>query len=90
MAKVEKLDEADMSHRCRQLLDINRLHGSKSPHAIPVQCDGMYNNPLYSGIGETPFQPAKQTVYSFAEDVTSKRQNIKMVTKNTICSKHGH
>ena len=74
MAKVEKLDEADMSHRCRQLLDINRLHGSKSPHTIPVQCFGMYNNPLYSGIGKTQFLPATQTVYSFAEDVTLKQQ----------------
>ena len=50
----------------------------------------MYNNPLYSRIGKTQFQPATQTVYSFAEVVTSKRQIIKMVTKNTICSKHGH
>ena len=55
MAKVEKLNEADMSRRCRQLVDTNRLRGSKSPHAIPVECDGIYNNPLYSGIGETPF-----------------------------------
>ena len=84
------LNEADMSRWCRQLADINRLLGSKSPHAIPVQCDYMYNNPLYSGIGKTQFQPATQTVYSFAEDVTSKRQIIKMVTKNTMCSKHGH
>ena len=54
---------------------LNRIRGSKSPHAIPLQCDGMYNNPLYSEI---------------AEDVTPKRQIIKMVTRNKICSKHGH
>ena len=70
MAKVDKLNEVDMSRRCRQLVDISRLHGSKSPHDIPVQCEGTYNNPLYSEIGETLFQPAKQTVYTFAEDVT--------------------
>ena len=81
MAKVEKLNEADMSRRCRQLVDIIRLRGSKSPHSIPVQCDGMYNNPLYSGIGETPFQPATQTVYSFSEVVISKRQIIKTCDK---------
>ena len=55
MVKVEKLNEADMSRRCCQLVDINRLRGSKSPHAIPAQCVGMYNNPLYSGIGKTQF-----------------------------------
>ena len=36
------------------------------------------------------FQSATQTVYSFAEDVTSKRLIIKMVTNNKICSKHDH
>ena len=40
MAKVDKLNEVDMSRRCRQLVDISRLHGSKSPHDIPVQCEG--------------------------------------------------
>ena len=73
MAKVEKLNKADMSRRCRQLVVTIRLRGSKYPHAIPVQCDGMYNNPLYSGIVETPFQPATQTAYFFAENITSKR-----------------
>ena len=67
-----------MSHWCCLLVDINRLN---SPHTIPVQCDCMYNNPLYSGIDKTQFQPATQTVYSFAEDVSLKRQIIKMVTK---------
>lgn len=87
---IQNLNEADMSDRCHRLVDVNTLRGYESPHAIPVQCDGMYNNPLYSGVGETPFQPATQTVYSFAENVTSKHQIIKIVTKNKICSKHGH
>ena len=59
-------DSADMRHSCHQLVDVSTLRGSDSPHAIPVQRDGMYNNPLYSGVGETPFQPVTQTVYSFA------------------------
>ena len=71
-------------------MDVNTLRGSDSLRAIPVQSDGMYNNPLYSGVGETPFQPATQTVYSFAENVTNKHQIIKVVTKNKICSKHSH
>ena len=70
MAEVVNLNKVDMNPRCHQLEDINRLCGSKSTHAIPVQCEGTYNNPLYSEIGETLFQPAKQTVYTFAEDVT--------------------
>ena len=39
MTKVEKLNEADMCRRCRQLVDINCLCGSISPYAVPVQCD---------------------------------------------------
>ena len=69
---------------------VNILRGSDSPHAIPVQSDGMNNNPLYSGKGETPFQPAIQTVYSFAKNVTNIHQIIKVITKNKICSKHCH
>ena len=50
----------------------------------------LYNNPLYSGVGETPFQPATQTVYSIAENVTNKHQIIKVVPKNKICPKQSH
>ena len=53
MAKAEKLNEADMSRRSHK-----SSTWKLSPHAIPVQCVGMYNNPLYSGIGKTQFQPA--------------------------------
>ena len=61
-------DSADMSHRCHQLVDVNTLRERDSPHAIPVQSHGMYNNPLYLGVGETPFRAAIQTVYSFTEN----------------------
>ena len=30
---IESVNEADMSHRCRQLVDVNTLRGSDSPHA---------------------------------------------------------
>lgn len=90
LAKIEDINDEDMRRRCRQLVEVNTLRGDDSPHTIAVQSDGMYNNPLYSGVGETPFQPATQTVYSFAENVTSKHQIIKVVTKNKICAKHGH
>ena len=69
MAEVVNLNKVDMSPRCHQLVDINRLCRSKSPHAIPVQCEVTYINPLYSGIGETLFQRATQSVYFFAEGV---------------------
>ena len=65
MAEVVNLNKDDTSRRCHQLVDTNRLRGSKSPHAIPVHCDGMHNYPQYRGIGETPFQPGTQCTQDF-------------------------
>ncbi|XP_056003425.1 uncharacterized protein LOC130049607 [Ostrea edulis] len=90
MQKVITLNKSDMKKRCKKLVDINKLRGAKSPKTIGIQCDGMYNNPLYSGVGETPFQPATQTVFSIAENVTSSHEIISLVTKNKICPKGQH
>ena len=61
MPLIEALNESDI--RCCQLGDVNTRRGCESPNAVAVQCEGMYNNPLNSGVGETPFQLATQTVY---------------------------
>ena len=63
---------------------INTLKGSDSKHAIPVQSDGMYNKPLYSEVGEKPFQPVTQTVYSFVENITNKHQINKVITNKHL------
>ena len=55
MPLIEALNESDMSRRCRQLVDVNTLRGCDYPNAVAVQFDGMYNNLLYSGVGEKPF-----------------------------------
>ena len=36
MAMIESVHEADMRHRCHQLVDVNTLRESDSPHAISV------------------------------------------------------
>ena len=79
-----------MSRRRQRLLQINKLRGLSNPENINVQSDGMYNNPLYSGVGKTPFQPATQTVYSVAENETKNHDIIALSTKNKLCSKHKH
>lgn len=80
----------DMKRRRQRLKQINIMRGLKSPENIHVQSDGMYNNPLYSGVGKTPFQPATQMVYSVAENETKNHDIISLVTKNKLCSKHKH
>ena len=78
-----------MKARRRSLKTINLLRGMPETE-ISVQCDGMFNNPLYSGIGKTPFQPATQCSYSVVENVTSKKQVIAIENINKLCSKHGY
>ena len=56
MSLIESVNEADNRHRCHQLVDVNTLRGSDSTHAIPVQSDGMYNNPRYSEGGQDTLQ----------------------------------
>ena len=86
---IEEVNKSDMKARRRSLKTINLLRGMPETE-ISVQCDGMFNNPLYSGIGKTPFQPATQCSYSVVENVTSKKQVIAIENINKLCSKHGY
>ncbi|VDI17826.1 Hypothetical predicted protein [Mytilus galloprovincialis] len=63
------------------------MRGHQESH-IDVEGDGCYSNPLYSGIGKTPFQPATQSCYVVVENMTDKKLVINLVTKNKLCS-HG-
>ena len=42
-----------MSRRRQRFIQINKLRGLSNPENISVQSDGLYNNPIYSGV-ETP------------------------------------
>ncbi|CAG2205598.1 unnamed protein product [Mytilus edulis] len=88
MKQIEQINKQDMKRRRNDIVEINKLRGKKNPHAISVQMDGMYNNPLYSGVGRTPFQPATQTIYTAAENETSKHNILALNIKNKLCSKH--
>ena len=68
---IENVNKSDMKARRKTLRTINLLRGQPETE-IAVQSDGMFNNPLYSGIGKTPFQPATQCSYSVVENVTNK------------------
>ena len=78
-----------MKARRKSLKTINLLRGQPETD-IAIQSDGMFSNPLYSGIGKTPFQPATQCSYSVVENVTRKKQVIAMENVSKLCSKHGY
>ncbi|VDI51774.1 Hypothetical predicted protein [Mytilus galloprovincialis] len=85
--KIEIQNVADMADIRTELKTINKMRGHPESH-IDVEGDGCYNNPLYSGIGKTPFQPATQSCYVVVENMTDKKIVTNLVTKNKLCS-HG-
>ncbi|OWF40705.1 hypothetical protein KP79_PYT25089 [Mizuhopecten yessoensis] len=48
--------------------------------------DATYNNPIYSGAGKTPFQPATQVMFSTIEHNTKDQYVVDLVTKNKLCN----
>ena len=82
---IKEENKADMKQRRRNLKVINMLRG-KDPSEVSVEGDGAYNNPIYAGIGKTPFQPATQSTYIMAESVTTKRDIIAITTRSKLCS----
>ena len=82
------LNKVDMADQCAKLKEVKKYRNDPSL-GIPVEGDGMYNNPLYSGVGKTPFQPATQVTYTVIENVTHKKKIINLVTKNKLCSENG-
>ncbi|CAG2251503.1 CTRB [Mytilus edulis] len=48
--------------------------------------DGMYNNPIYSGMGKTPFQPVTQCTYNMLENNTYKHSIVSTRQVSKLCS----
>ena len=86
---VEEENTKDMKARRMELMEVNKFRNTSNPAAIDVEGDGLYNNPLYSGVGRTPFQPATQCSYIMVENSTPEKKIISLVTKNKLCSKRG-
>ena len=83
---IKVINEKDMSRRREEIKTINEVRGNKR-NVVSVEGDGMYNNPLCSGVGKTPFQPATQATYVVCENCTSKKQVISLSIHNKLCSK---
>ena len=88
LPQIININKKDMKMRREQLVEINKLRGRENPHAVSLQGDAAYNNPLYSGIGRTPFQPATQVVYAVAENETEDKSILAVIAKNKLCSTH--
>ena len=86
-AHLVKVNQDDMSEICRDIGKINEAKGLPTDAAIRMEADARYYNPLYSGSGHTPFQPASQAVYTLCENTTPKKKIISISTINKLCQK---
>jgi len=85
---ITNLNKEDMAKQRRHIRDINETRGLERSAPIRSEGDGRYNNPLGSGRGHTPFQPATQATYTLIENVTKKKKIIGLHVANKLCSKH--
>ena len=83
-AAIESLNMSDMQRQREKLQAVQHLRG-QAGKPIPVEGDARYNNNLTSGGGKTLYQPATQTVYTLAENVTKKKKVIGVYTGNKLC-----
>lgn len=85
--RIKEENILDMKTRREEIKLVNKYRGCDE-NKFSVSTDGAYNNPLHSGVGHTPFQPATQVTYVATENQTSDHQVLALVTKSKLCSKH--
>ena len=84
---ITNLNTESMAVHRQQVRDVCEHRGLGSNHPIPVEGDGRYNTPLWSGAGKTPYQPATQMTYTVCENVTPAKKIIAVQTTNKLCSR---
>lgn len=83
--KIAETNLNDLRSRRRRLREINKYRG-KPGHLVDLEIDGTYNNSIYSGVGQTPFQAGTQCVQLAAETITRKKDIVAMTTKSKLCN----
>lgn len=82
---IENENKKDMKKQLQHAKKIHQIAQGTSDSSIPMEGDGCYNNPLYSAVGKTPYQPATQVTYVVAEGVTRKRSVVSLCAKSKLC-----
>ena len=79
-----KANRKDMSSKLQEAQQTNVRMG-RPKHLISLEADGMYNNPISSGAGKTPFQAASQATFIGVENVTRNKYIVHAGTYNKLC-----
>lgn len=78
-------NESDMANIRTDLRRINKMRGLAPDAPIMIEMDARYNNPIYSGLGNTPYQAATQATHVTCEQSTSQKQVIAVNIKSKLC-----
>ena len=82
---IVRTNECNMKSIHQDLRDIQVARGHDQDTPINVEMDSRYSNPIYSGGGNTPFQPATQVTQLVVENSTSKKKVIAVNNKSKLC-----
>ena len=77
-------NQRDMSSKLEEVQQTNIRMG-RPKNLISLEADGMYNNPISSGFGKTPFQAASQATFIGLENVTKNKYIVHAGTYNKLC-----
>lgn len=69
----------------KELQELNTLKGLPASAPVNVEMDGRYNNPIYSAVGNSPFQAATQVSHITVENATRKKYVVDVQTHSKLC-----
>lgn len=84
--KLIDANNQDMAEHMNDLKRQNANKGLREDAPINIEVDCRYNNPLSSGAGRTPMQPATQATFLVAENMTKGKKIIACKSLNKLCT----
>ena len=79
-------NEEDLDRQCEELQKLNQVIGKQKEDPIPAETDVTYNNQLFSGVGNTPFQAGTQAITTVSENLTKHKKVIYVGIHSKSCS----
>jgi hypothetical protein len=69
----------------KELQELNTVKGLPASAPVNVEMDCRYNNPIYSAVGNSPFQAATQVSHITVENATRKKYIVDVQTHSKLC-----
>merc|ERR1712055_2301 len=80
-----RANETSMANIRADINEAKSALGLPQNKVIDVQVDCVYNNPIWSGSGKTPYQPGTQVTQFAVENCSPHKHIIGITSKNKLC-----